>query len=138
MYISLPKPCWKMCYGFKIELFVQNCKRYVWSKNLTGMNKTNTVKPGGGRIMIWGCFSSVGTAALVQLEEIMNSSKYRSILALNLLVPARNLKKKRTFTFQHNDPNHTSKSTKEWLLLGKIVLEWLNQSPNLNPNKSVR
>ncbi len=35
---------------------------------------------------------------------------------------------------QDNNPKHTSHSTKEWLKKNKVnVLEWLSQSPDLNP-----
>ncbi len=37
---------------------------------------------------------------------------------------------------QNNNPKHTSHSTKEWLKKNKVnVLEWLSQSPDLNPIK---
>ena len=44
------------------------------------------------------------------------------------------LKLGRKFTFQHDhDPKHTAKATLEWLRNKKInVLEWPNQSPDLN------
>ncbi len=35
---------------------------------------------------------------------------------------------------QDNNPKHTSHSTKEWLKKNKVnVLEWLSQSPDINP-----
>ncbi len=51
------------------------------------------------------------------------------------LKPARALKMGRGWVFQHdNDPKHTAKATKEWLKKKHIkVLEWPNQSPDLNP-----
>ncbi len=108
----------------KVELFGHNSKRYVWQKNNTAHHQRNTiptVKHGGGSIVLWGCFSSAGTGALVKVEGIMNSSKYQSILAQNLQASARKLKMKRNFIFQHNNnPEHTSKSTKEWLHQKKI------------------
>ncbi len=40
---------------------------------------------------------------------------------------------------QDNDHKHTSKSTYEWLKKNKIkVLEWPNQSPDLNPIEILR
>ncbi len=37
---------------------------------------------------------------------------------------------------QDNNPKHTSHSTKEWLKKNKVnVLDWLSQSPDLNPIK---
>ena len=36
--------------------------------------------------------------------------------------------------FQHNDPKRTAKSVKTWQRHNKInVLDWLSQSPDLNP-----
>uniref|UniRef100_A0AAY5JVT3 Tc1-like transposase DDE domain-containing protein n=1 Tax=Esox lucius TaxID=8010 RepID=A0AAY5JVT3_ESOLU len=124
-----------MCYGqTKVELFGHNSKRYVWRKNNTAHHPKNTiptVNHGGGSIMLWGCFPSAGTGALVRVEGIMNSSKYQAILIQYLQVSIRKLKMK--FTFQHdNDPKHTSKSTKAWLHQIS-VLEWPSQSPDLNP-----
>ncbi len=51
------------------------------------------------------------------------------------LKPAGALKMGRGWVFQHdNDPKHTAKATKEWLKKKHIkVLEWPNQSPDLNP-----
>uniref|UniRef100_A0AAY5L6D3 Tc1-like transposase DDE domain-containing protein n=1 Tax=Esox lucius TaxID=8010 RepID=A0AAY5L6D3_ESOLU len=82
--------------------------------------------------MLWGCFSSAGTRALVRVEGIMNSSKYQRILAQYLQGSIRKLKMK--FTFQHdNDPKHTSKSIKAWLHQKKInVLELSSPSPDPN------
>ncbi len=50
-------------------------------------------------------------------------------------IRARALKMGRGWVFQHdNDPKHTAKATKEWLKKKHIrVLEWPNQSPDLNP-----
>ena len=87
--------------------------------------------------MLWGCFSSAGTGALVNIEGKMNGAKYSQILQENLLPSARKLKLGWKFTFQHdNDPKHTDKATLEWLrnqFIYIYVLEWLSQSPDLNP-----
>ena len=65
--------------------------------------------------MLWGCFSSAGTGALVRVEGKIDVAKYSKILEENLLPSARNLKLGRKFTLQHdNDPKHTAKATLEW------------------------
>ncbi|MCJ8729688.1 hypothetical protein PDJAM_G00109390 [Pangasius djambal] len=135
-HLKSPKSMWENVLWS--EPFGHNSKRYVWRKKNTAHHQKNTiptVKHGGGSIMLWGCFSSAGTGALVKVEEIMNSSKYQSILAQNFQASARKLEMKKNFIFQHDtDPKLTSKSTKEWLHQKKIkVLEWPSQSPDLNP-----
>ncbi len=122
----------------KIELFGLNSKQYVWRKPGTAHHLSNTVptvKHGGGSIMLWGCFSAAGTGRLVAIEGKMNAAKYRDILDENLLQSAQDLRLGRRFTFQQdNDPKHTAKITKEWLHNNTVtVLEWPNQSPDLNP-----
>ena len=88
--------------------------------------------------MLWGCFSSAGTGALVRIEEKMDGAKYRKIREENLLPSARKLRLEQKFTFQHdNDLKHTAKATLEWLKNKKInVLEWPSQSPDQNPIKN--
>ncbi|MBN3286953.1 TCB1 transposase, partial [Polyodon spathula] len=126
----------------KIEPFGLSAKLYVWYKPNTAHHPKNTIPTvthGSGSIMLWGCFSSAGTGALVRIEGKMNGAKYREVLEENLLPCARKLKLGRKFTFQHdNDPKHTAKATLEWPR-NKATndLEWPSQSPNLNPIKNV-
>jgi hypothetical protein len=56
----------------QIELFGHQGKCYVWRKPNTSHHPENpipTMKHGGGSIMLWACFSSVGTGKLVRLKE---------------------------------------------------------------------
>jgi hypothetical protein len=69
----------------------------------------------GGSIKRWGCFSSAGTGKLVRIEGMMDSAKYRDILAGNLFQSSRYLRLGHRFTFQQgNDPKHTAKATLTW------------------------
>ena len=80
--------------------------------------------------MLWGCFSAAGTGRLVRIKGKMNGAKYREILDENLLQSAQDLRLGRRFTFQQDkDPNHTAKTTQEWLW----DKEWPIQSPDLIP-----
>jgi len=85
--------------------------------------------------MLWECFSSAGTGALLRIEGTMDGAKYRKSLEENQLPSARKLKLGRKFTFHHdNDLKHTAKATLEWLRNKKInVLEWPSQSSDRNP-----
>ncbi|OQS55220.1 Transposase [Ecytonucleospora hepatopenaei] len=49
------------------------------SENLKG-----TVKFGGGKIMVWDCFSSQGVGNLVRIDGKMDSKQHLSILRNNL------------------------------------------------------
>ncbi|KAJ4937175.1 hypothetical protein JOQ06_001756 [Pogonophryne albipinna] len=62
-----------------------------------------------------------GPGRLIRIKERMNGAMSREILSGNLLPSA--LKMKRGWVFQHdNDPKHTSRATKEWLLHYKDVV----------------
>ena len=113
----------------KIEIFGPNAKRHVWRKPGT----IPMLKHGGGRIMLWGCFSVAGTGRLIKDEGKMNGAKYREILDENLLQSAQDLRLEQRFTFQQdNDPKHTANTMQEWHWNKCVyVLEWPSQSPDM-------
>ncbi|CAJ0951315.1 unnamed protein product [Ranitomeya imitator] len=122
----------------KIKPFGNNAKRYVWRKGNTAHHPEHTiptVKHGGGSIMVWACFSSAGTRKMVKTDGKMDGAKYGTILEENLLESAKDLRLGRRFVFQQdNAPKHKAKSTMEWFTNKRIqVLEWLSQSPDINP-----
>ena len=126
----------------KMNLFSLNAKHHIWCKPKTAHHPKNTiptVKHSGGSIMLWGCFSSAETGALVRIEGIIDGAKYRKIREENLLPSERKLKLGQKFTFQHdNDPKHTARATLEWLRNKKRnVLEWPSQSSDLNPTENL-
>jgi hypothetical protein len=120
--------------------FGLNAKCYTWRKPGTAQHLTNTiptVKPSGGSIMLWGCFSVVRTESLVRVEGKTNGAKYREILDENLLQSAQDLCLGRRFTPQQdNNSMHIAKTRQEWLRDKSLnFLEWPCQSSNLNPIK---
>ena len=95
----------------------------------------NNLKPGGGSIMLWGCFAASGTGGLDRITGIMKSENYQEILERNVRPSVRKLGlSRRSWVLQQDkDPKHTSKSTQEWLKRKKwTVLKWPAMSPDLN------
>ena len=95
-----------------------------------------TVKFGGGGVMMWGCMTSSGPGMMCRIEGRMDQYMYREILERELIhtLHAYDLDPA-NLIFQHdNDPKHTSKSVRRWLNLQEfVVLKWPAQSPDLNP-----
>ena len=89
--------------------------------------------------MFWGCFSAYGTRRLVRFEGIIKQDQYVKIRRENLEKSAEAPDMVSGMMFQHdNDPKHTAKSVKKLLRDDKInVLDWLSESPDLNPIKNL-
>ncbi len=81
--------------------------------------------------MIWGAMSS----AVFFLKTNVTAPVYQDILEHFMLPFADQLFKDADFIFQQDlAPAHTAKSTKSWLNdHGVGVLDWPDNSPNLNP-----
>ena len=85
--------------------------------------------------MMNGCFAAAGTGKLAHIEGTMNSNDNQKILRENFSPSVRYLRLGCGWILQQdNDLKHTSKSTQDCLTKKKPkVLEWPNQSPDLNP-----
>ena len=92
-----------------------------------------TVKFGGGKLMVWGCFSVHGVGDLYRIHGKVNAMRYREILKHHMAKKYRAMGK--DVIFQHdNAPCHTAKKVKNYLSrAGFRVLPWPSQSPDLNP-----
>lgn len=99
----------------------------------------STVKHGGGSIKLWGCFSATGTEKLIRTEGRMDDAEYINIRVQNPFQSATDLRLGWRFTFkQDNDHKHTVKATLERFKGRHLnVLEWPNQSPDINLIKSL-
>lgn len=108
----------------KFEIFGKRKPAKIWrTKNseFAEQNLISTVKHGGGN--------------LVFIETTMNKMEYLKILKENLKSSVEKLRLDRCWIFQQdNDPKHTSKIVKEWLLYHTPKqLDHPPQSPDLNP-----
>lgn len=121
----------------KFNLFSSDGILYVRRPKNQRFNKKYicpTVKHGGGNVLVWGCFSAFGMGPIHRIVGKMDRFMYKDILQTYLVpylddtMPLQNI-------FQHdNDPKHSSKLIKEWLMDENItVMNWPSQSPDLNP-----
>lgn len=66
----------------KIELFGLNSTCCVWRKTKDECNLKNTiqtVKHGGGNIILYGCFSAKGTGRLHRIEGRMDGASHTKV-----------------------------------------------------------
>lgn len=120
------------------RLGYDGCK-WVWRKPgtaLSGHDVKGTVKFGGGSLMMWGCMTAQGVGYACHIDGHMDADTYTHILNTELLqtVDYYGLDVDSFIFQQDNDPKHTSKQALNWLASKGIqLLEWLAQSPDLNP-----
>ncbi|KAI1004513.1 hypothetical protein K3495_g3698 [Podosphaera aphanis] len=128
----------------KINRICSDEINYTWQKDKQLPNDSNTiqtVKSGGGNVMIWACMTWSGPGAMVQVMGRMDTQQYISILDQNLICSMEatcllgDMPPVDQLIFQQdNDPKHTARATKPFLRSKKITcLDWPAQSPDLNP-----
>lgn len=93
-----------------------------------------TIKFGGGKILVWACFSWYGVGPIHLIDGIMTKEDYINILE-DTMLPFAEWNMPLKWVFQHdNDPKHSARATTSWLQRNNItVLYWPAQSPDLNP-----
>lgn len=123
----------------KINRFISDGLKWVWIESMEHLDQRaieETVKFGGGNIILWGCMTWDGPGFISKINGGMDAALYVDIIdeCVPLTLDWYNMNKK-TFYFQHdNDPKHTAKISKEYLQAkGWKILDWPAQSPDLNP-----
>ena len=95
-----------------------------------------TVKFGGGEVMMWGCMILSGLNKMCRIEGRMDQYMIRQILERELIhtLHAYNLDPTNLIFQEDNDPKHPSKTVHHWLNLQEFtLLKWPTQFPDLNP-----
>lgn len=140
-YVNMSPDYWeKVIFSdeCKVCVFDTAGSQRVWRKPGQEFQKENinpTVKHGGGSVMIWGCMAAAGVGNFCFVEGTMDRWQYLRILQQNVQTSADKLGIAEGYYLQHdNDPKHTAKIVKEWLLYGvPHVLNTPPQSPDVNP-----
>ena len=123
----------------KINRIESDGKHWVWKKQGEKLSKRlvdETVKFGGGSLMMWGCMSWEGVGYATRIDGKTDANLYVQILEDELQDSIRYFHKnpQKLIFQQDNDPKHTSKKAKDWFKTHPIqVMDWSAQSPNLNP-----
>lgn len=122
----------------KFNLIHSDGRVKVWREKGKGYEKKylrETLKFGGGNVMVWGCFSYRGVGRIKIIDKRMTALDYIEILRDELIPSVKKQIGEETPILLHdNDPKHTARITKEFLRTQNIkVLPWPSQSPDLNP-----
>lgn len=123
----------------KINRFCSDGRSWYWAHEGTSLQPHHvkqTIKHGGGSIMIWGCMTTQGPGFMCKIDGKMDQHLYKTILEGEL---AKKIDfyglNPREVIFQHdNCPIHKAKTAAEYLQNREYqVLEQPAQSPDLNP-----
>lgn len=123
----------------KINRLQSDGRKWTWKEKGQGLidrEVKETLKFGGGSVMVWGCMHWEGKGNLVKIDGKMDADLYVSILDEDLMDSLNKYGKTAAVIIfqQDNDPKHTSKKAKKWFEdNGFTVLLWPANSPDLNP-----
>lgn len=123
----------------KINRFCSDGRSRFWKRDGESRQPRHvkqTVKHGGGSVMIWGCMTVHGPGFMCRIVDKMDQHLYKSILEDDLLktIEWYDMNAEQVIFQQDNDPKHRAKSVQEWLSEQPFdVLDWPPQSPDLNP-----
>ena len=123
----------------KINRYGSDGKNYAWKRpheNLQPRHVQQTVKHGGGNIMVWSCITWEGVGYLTKIDTTMDKHLYLEILKEDLWesIHEKGFDPAQVIFQQDNDPKHKSHLVRDWLAEQPFaVMEWPAQSPDLNP-----
>lgn len=104
----------------KIYHFQSDRKEYFWHRpyeNLQRHQVKQTVKHGGGELMVWGCFTWWNVGPFFKVEGVMRKEDYLNTFQTNLpaYVEKSPYPEENTWFQQDGDPKHTDETVKNRL-----------------------
>ena len=102
----------------KFEIFGNKCRSFVRcrvEKRMLEQCTMQTIKHGGGNIMVWGCFGGGQVGSIAKIDRKMTKEVYLKILKEHVSVCGTELIGKGFVFQQDNDPKHTAKVVKQYL-----------------------
>src|SRR5580700_3442428 len=105
-------------------------------EGLTDRLVKETVKFGGGSVMVWGCMVWEGVGYACKIDGRMDAELYTQILEEDLQASIKYYDKSlENIIFQQdNDPKHKSARARNWFKTNQVtLLPWPAQSPDMNP-----
>ena len=125
----------------KFNLSGSDGKRFVRCKNrecLFPQCTKNTVKFGGGSVMVWGMISSVGVGSIIRFHSNINASVYKKLLRHHALPHLHKGTVETPIFIQDHMPCHKAKMVLSFLEEeGITTIKWPTQSLNMNPLENV-
>ena len=123
----------------KVNRFCSDGRSWCWVRDDESRQPRQvkeTVKHGGGSVMVWGCMTWCGPGFICKIDGATDQYLYKEIFEDDLIktIEWYGLNPHQVI-FQHdNDPKHRAKSVQDWLKNQPFdVLQWPPQSPDLNP-----
>lgn len=97
-----------------------------------------TVKFGGGNVMVWGCISCDGIGPIAKVEGRMCGKDYIQLLSTSLLPYMQSMGSDYVF-MDDNAPCHRARAVRQWMSSNNLkqMEVWPPQSPDLNPIEHV-
>ena len=111
--------------------------RYYWRDLRKEPRYFSKRVQGGGGVIVWGCFSSLGLH-IAFVEGKLNAQRSTQLLEQHFL-PFADLMARTNCTFQQdNAPCHSAQLTRNWFETNDVnVLPWPSVSPDMNPIENV-
>jgi len=124
----------------KINRFGSDGRCWYWKRDNESVQPhhiNQTVKHGGGSIMIWGCMTWHGPGYMCKLDGTVNQELYLTILQDELLktIEYYEMEASQVIFQQDNAKCHTARRVREWLEEQRFscITDWPAQSPDLCP-----